>query len=127
MIDIKPKILQALESNQALISLVGHDKDGETRIYQVTAPYADDFPRITFFEMDNVDNRFADDTAIASEIRIQIDVWSKGSTSKIANEVDKTMKSLGFRRTASTDLYEDDTKVFHKGMRYKTNQMIEEE
>ncbi|MED0672036.1 DUF3168 domain-containing protein [Aneurinibacillus aneurinilyticus] len=122
MINIKPKIVQALESNQALVSLLGGK-----RIYQLVAPNPDEFPRITFFEMDNVDDRFADDEAISSEIRIQIDIWSKKSTPNIADEVDKTMKSLGFRRTASADLYEEDTKVFHKGMRYKTIQMIEEE
>lgn len=122
MINIKPKIAQALESNQALVSLLGGK-----RIYQLVAPNPDEFPRITFFEMDNIDDRFADDEAISSEIRIQIDIWSKKSIPKIADEVDKTMKSLGFRRTASADLYEEDTKVFHKGMRYKTIQMIEEE
>ncbi|MFT9848516.1 DUF3168 domain-containing protein [Aneurinibacillus sp. REN35] len=122
MINIKPKIVQALESNQALVSLLGGK-----RVYQLTAPNPNEFPRITFFEMNNIDDRFADDQAFSSEIRVQIDVWSKKSTSDIASEVDKTMKAIDFKRTASADLYEDDTQVFHKGMRYKTNRIIEEE
>lgn len=122
MINIKPKIVQALESNQALVSLLGGK-----RVYQLVAPNPDEFPRITFFEMDNIDDRFADDEAISSEIRIQIDIWSKKSIPKIADEVDKTMKSLGFRRTASADLYEAEERIYHKGMRYKTIQMIEGE
>jgi hypothetical protein len=122
MINIKPEVLQALESNQALVSLLGGP-----RIYQQVAPNPDEFPRITFFEMANFDTTFADDQAIESEIHIQIDIWSKDSTSAIAQEVDRTMKSIGFKREASADLYEDDTKIFHKAMRYSTNREIEEE
>ncbi|MED0676985.1 DUF3168 domain-containing protein [Aneurinibacillus thermoaerophilus] len=122
MINLKPKILQALESNQALVSLLGGK-----RIYQLVAPKPDEFPRVVFYEIDNKDGKFADDEAISSDIKIQVSVFSKGSTSAIAQEVDRTMKSLGFSRYASTDLYEEDTKVFHKPMRYKTSVMIEEE
>lgn len=118
MINLIPIVLQALESNPALVSLIGYDRDGSARIYQLAAPYADDFPRITFFEMINFDSDFADDEAIESRISFQIDIWSKESTMPIAKEVDRTMKELGFRRTSTADLYEDDVKVYHKGMRY---------
>jgi hypothetical protein len=121
MMNLKPMILQALESNQALISLLGGP-----RIYQLVAPDPNEFPRITFFELVNMDSRFADDEAIASEIHFQIDVWSKESTTAIAQEVDRTMKSIGFRRYSAADLYEEDTQVFHKGLRYKTMIEIEE-
>lgn len=120
MINLKPVVLQALESNQALLSLLGGK-----RIYQLVAPDAEEFPRVTFFELDNRDYSFADDTALSSEIKFQISVWSKGSTSAIAMEVDKTMKELGFQRYFATDLYEDDTKVFHKPMRYRTQKEAE--
>lgn len=118
MIDLIPIVLQALESNPALVSLIGHDRDGSARIYQLVAPYADDFPRITFFEMSNFDSDFADDEAIESRISFQIDIWSKESPVPIAKEVDRAMKDLGFRRTSTADLYEDDVNVYHKGMRY---------
>jgi hypothetical protein len=121
MINLKPAVLQALESNQALVSLLGGK-----RIYQLVAPNANEFPRITFFEMTNFDDQYADDSAVSSEIHMQIDVWSKGSTSAIAQEVDKTMKSIGFQRSSAIDLYENDTQVYHKAMRYKTQIMIEE-
>jgi uridylate kinase len=118
MINVKTEVLQALESNQVLISLL----ENESRIYQHTVPEDDatKYPRITFFEMENMDNNFADDTAISSDIYLQIDVWSKGSTTKIAQEVDKTLKQLQFSRTSATDLYENDTAIFHKAMRYRT-------
>lgn len=120
MINVKPEVLQALESNQALVSLLGGP-----RIYQQVALNPDEFPRITFFELTNFGSRYADDTEVESEIHIQIDIWSKGSTSAIATEVDRTMKSIGFQRTSSVDLYESDTKIFHKALRYSTNREVE--
>lgn len=121
MIDLKPAILKALESNQALVSLLGGK-----RIYQLVAPKAEEFPRITFFELNNRGERYADDVELSSDVRIQMDVWSKGNTSRLSEEVDKTMKALGFQRYFATDLYEDDTKVFHKAMRYQTQILFEE-
>lgn len=117
--NIKVIVRNALISNDALILLLGKDEDGSPKVYQLVAPYANDYPRITFFEVVNRDSDFADDQPIASEIVVQIDVWNKGSTSAIAGEVDKTMKELGFSRTSSPDFYEEDTGVFHKAMRFK--------
>lgn len=111
MIHLKDDVYSALTNNQALFNLV----DG--RIYPQTGTGV--YPCITFFEMDNFDNRYADDDPYASRILFQVDVWSKGSTTAMAQEVDKTMKSLGFTRGSSADLYEDDVKLYHKAMRYK--------
>lgn len=113
MINIKPDIKQALESNSALVSLL----DG-THIYQIVAPSDAPLPRVTFFEMINFDSEFADDKPIASEIHIQIDVWSNGNTSAIAEEVDNSLKSIGMTRYYAIDLYEYDTRIYHKSMRY---------
>ncbi len=115
MINLKPQIKNALESNDLLITLLSGP-----RIYQLKAPDADEFPRITFFEFDNFGSLFADDAEASSEIHIQIDIWSKESTSAISDEIDNTMKKLDFARTSAVDLYEEDTKVFHKAMRYST-------
>ncbi|MNI58109.1 hypothetical protein D3C73_1132050 [compost metagenome] len=124
--DIKTEIRSALLNNAALVLLLGRDKDNSVKVYQLAAPYADDYPRITFFEVSNFDSQFADDFAMASEVTVQIDVWSKGSTSAIAGEVDKTIKELGYSRSSSADLYEDDVKVVHKAMRFR-NLLLNEE
>lgn len=116
MINLKPQILLALKADLTLINLLGGSK-----IYQMKAPNATEFPRITFFEYENVGAVFADDTETSSEIFIQLDVWCKdSSTSLISQRVDIVMKSLGFFRLSSQDLYEDnnDTQIFHKAMRY---------
>jgi len=117
MINPKPEILQALESNQALVSLLGGKK-----IYWLVAGMAE-YPYITYSELANHDTDYADDKATASEIHIQVDIWSKGNPTKIAAEVDKTMRRLGYTRYGAIDLYESDTKVYHKALRYETKKM----
>lgn len=116
MLNVKSELLTALQNNTNLISLLGGNK-----IYQVIGPDATEFPRITFFEMTNIDRTYSDDAVWSSEIHIQIDIWNQGAnTSAIALEVDKTMKGLNYQRTSSTDLYEFEERVFHKAMRYVT-------
>lgn len=119
--DVKTEIRSALISNSALTGLLGGQ-----RVYQLSAPNALEYPRITFFEIDNSDSQFADDEAYAADVRVQIDVWSKTSTSAISGEVDKTMKSLGYTRTSAADLYEQDTKVYHKALRYYRSYLEED-
>lgn len=117
--DIKTNILAMLRADSVLTNLVGKDKDNNFKIYQLAAPYADAFPRITYFEVVNQDDEFADDEVLSSLVVVQIDVWSKGSTSAISKEVDRIMKADGWSRTAGPDYYEEDTKVFHKALRYQ--------
>lgn len=118
--DVKAQVRSALLANSDLLALLGKDRFGNDPIYQLRAADPEKFPRITFFEVDNRDRDFADDRSIASLVVVQIDVWSKGSTSVIAGEVDKTMKALGFTRSSSPDFYEEETKIFHKAMRFRT-------
>lgn len=118
--DVKAQVRSALLANSDLLALLGKDRFGNDPIYQLRAADPEKFPRITFFEVDNRDRDFADDQSIASLVVVQIDVWSKGSTSVIAGQVDKTMKSLGFTRSSAPDFLEDDTGVYHKAMRFRT-------
>ncbi|GAB6174505.1 hypothetical protein JCM15765_39830 [Paradesulfitobacterium aromaticivorans] len=121
MISVKSQVLSALKVNSQLIALLG----GEAIYFQI-APDAKQFPRITFFEMSNIGSVFADDTEMASDITLQIDVWCKGNTTDISLEVARTMKGLGFARDSATDLYEDDTGVYHKVLRFSTTVELEE-
>lgn len=119
MIDLKPTIQQALRSNAVLDSLLGKDKKGNVKVYPEVAPDIT-CPYVTFFEIVNFDNNYADNTALSSEIHFQVDVWTQGDTGPIALEVNRTMEELGFTRSGSKDLYEKDTKKYHKILRYKT-------
>lgn len=120
MINLKPTVLAALQGDTQLTTLLGGQY-----IYQLKAPKAAQFPRITFFELANIGAVYADDDEYLSEVTVQVDVWTQAaSTTAIAQRVDVVMKSLGFLRTESEDLYEDDSdiQIFHKAMRYAITQ-----
>lgn len=114
--DIKTLVRNALISNTDLIALLG----GE-RIYHQKAASASEYPRLNYFEVVNSDSHFADDKPYASDVVVQIDVFSKGSTSAIAGQIDKTMKEQGWTRSSAPDYYEEGTGVFHKAMRYRNS------
>jgi hypothetical protein len=115
MIDVKPQVYQALSNDAELVSLLGGK-----RVYQIRAPNATEFPRITFFELTNFSSDYADDVTIAYQVELQIDIWTKGSFSAIAAAVDRVMKSIGFGLIGTAEDYEEDTQVYHKALRYRT-------
>lgn len=114
MIDLKSQVYQVLANDQELITLLGGK-----RVYQIAASDATVYPRVTFFELDNVDADYADDAPMSARVSIQVDVWSKGNYSAIVQRVNELMESIGFVRYYSTDLYETDTGVYHKALRYQ--------
>jgi len=104
-------VLTALQTATALSSLTG--------FYFQYPPDFTNFPMLSYFEVDNLPNLFADNQEIGSEIVFQIDLWGKTSLSNYALAVDSAMTTLDFTRVSAQDLYEVDTKIFHKAMRYK--------
>jgi hypothetical protein len=107
MISMIDTVLNALRNDNALKNLVN------SRVYWIK-PESQQFPRINFFEVLNTETESADDAEYADEIEIQVDIWSQGSTTPIAKEVQRIMRSLGFIHQALPDVYEENTKVFHK-------------
>lgn len=79
---------------------------------------------ITFSEYLQQGEGFADDDEIVTGHYIQINVWSKyildtnTSYRKIVDQVKKLLKEKGFIRKYETELYEPDTKIFHKVLRF---------
>lgn len=112
MIDVIPLVKKTLENDFKLVQLLGGK-----HVSNMASPHK--FPSITFFEMNNMDTQTADNEDYASSISIQIDVWDKKPPNPIAKEVDRVMKSLGFFRFGTADIFEEDTKIYHKGLRYR--------
>lgn len=73
---------------------------------------------ITFFEYNQNAALNADDEEITTNYSIQVDIWSKGDYTSIVKQAKDLMKQAGFRRTTETELYEPDTKIFHKVLRF---------
>lgn len=49
---------------------------------------------------------------------VQVDVFSPGNLIDLSSQVKKAMKDSGFRKNYEVDQYEDDTKLFHKVLRF---------
>lgn len=124
MIDLVPEVAAVLRNRAELIQLLGGDFIWR---HDVPEDYEEQFPRITFFEMSNFDNRYVEDAADSSEIHFQIDIWHKSATAKIGTQVDAAMKEAGFARYSGADLFEEDTKIYHKALRYRTVRRYEED
>lgn len=119
MVNVKPELVAALKGDAQIISLLG----GPFVYFQ----YPEDetqYPRITYYELDNKGFIYADNEEKASQIYIMVDIWSKESTSALASAVNIVMKSLGYVREFAADLFETDTKVFHKPMRFRIEKEV---
>ena len=113
MQNIKSSVLSALQTASALSTLQGQ------KFYFFHPPEFTNLPVGSYFELSNLGNLYADDVEAGSEIIFQIDLWGKTSLSSLAQAVDDVMVGLEFNRILSQDLYENDTKIYHKSMRYR--------
>ena len=112
MQSIKTAVMTALSSAATLSTLGG-------RIY---FHYPSDFtnlPALSYFETSNLGNLYADNVEAGSEIIYQLDLWSRSSTTVLAKAVDDIMIGIDFNRILCVDMYETDTKIYHKSMRYR--------
>lgn len=110
MINIKPQVLKKLE---------------EISNVEVSFFYPQKWTKgkklISYYELDNSEADNADDEEYSSNIAMQVDVWCDSSSecSKLAIEVNKKMKGLGFKRTLALDLFEQNAVKHHKTMRFE--------
>lgn len=115
MINLKPQIYNKLK---------------ETSADEVSFFYPEKWTKgkkiLSYYELDNSEASVADDEEYSSNIAIQIDVWcdTPSECSKLAIEVNKKMKELGFKRTLALDLYENGALKHHKTMRFEKEEIL---
>lgn len=120
MQDAETLVYQALNADEILITLLeGKDVGkGFFRVYNSpVAPNAEEYPRITLFEVVNTDEAVADDEATMSDVNVRVDIWTKDETTlfDITNRVKKVLKTnLLCTVKLGAKLYEQDTEVYHK-------------
>lgn len=90
--------------------------------------YPDEWPNfesndavIVYRLANDVPAGFADDEEYEAQIDVFIDVWAKSPAKldSIANEVKERLKSIEFIRIFNYDLYETETKLYHRTSRYQ--------
>lgn len=118
MINLKPQILKKLEEISGV---------EVSYFYPQEWTNLEKRPAISYYEMDNSVASKADDEEYSSNIAIQIDIWAKSPSqcSKVAIDVNSKMEELEFERTLTVDLYEQETKIYHKTMRFEKIEILE--
>ncbi|MCB2311608.1 hypothetical protein LGL55_10615 [Clostridium tagluense] len=72
---------------------------------------------ITFFNyLENVES-YANNEETSIVYYIQVDVWSKDDYEILIKNVLELLKLAGFKRTYVSEMYEDDTEIYHKIIR----------
>lgn len=78
-------------------------------------------PYITYLEMDNDGSFSADDSLAGYIVYYDIDIYSKGNYTAIAEKVIEVMETAGWTwqpSRSSSDMFEDDTGYFHKTLNF---------
>ena len=73
---------------------------------------------ITFYNYFTSGEAFEDDSESITGYYLQIDVWSKTDYTEIVDKTRNLLIDKGFKRLNEFDLYEDDTKTYHKVMKF---------
>jgi len=111
MTNIKQYLKQVL-SNSEIINLLPDKK-----VYFLHA----ESPKTPYVEYEIYDENgeaWAENREIAATYYIQVDIFSMGDYTDIENMIKDKMIRAGFRRAMAADLYEKDTKLYHKAMRF---------
>lgn len=121
MKDATTLVYQALNPDTQLITLLSErvPSKGWNRIYNdPVAPDADEYPRITMFEVLNDDANPADDDPQDSDVNIRLDYWTKDSSTihlvckQIKKVINSTFNACIIQLEETS--FDDDTKVYHK-------------
>lgn len=108
---IKKYLVDTL-NNPAILTLLADKRTYFLHALNPTAPYLE-------YE---IINEYGEEHSEGSEdfttYLVQVDVFSKKDYYAIEKEVKKIMKEKGFDRDTAVDLYEDDTGLYHKAMRF---------
>lgn len=73
---------------------------------------------IRFFEYDQGAELEADDEEIYTGHYVHLDIFSPGNYLPLVKVVKRKMKQAGFVKNAETEMYEEETKLFHKVLRF---------
>ncbi|MCY6354516.1 hypothetical protein [Clostridium sp. ZS2-4] len=80
--------------------------------------YGKEHTYITFFSYLEKGEQYADNEEKVTGYYIQVDIWSRRDYTNLYEKVKNIMKAAGFIRTSAVDLYEKDTRIYHKAIRF---------
>lgn len=117
--EAQSELFKALRNNTKLTTLaVGG-------YHNLVADQKADIPRIVYTEVRNTDEGYADNKLNKATVNFQISIFTNKTTiakqKEMTKEIAKTMTKLKYKKYDSIDLYEDDTKLYHRALRFTKN------
>jgi hypothetical protein len=121
---MREKLRQDLLDNR-ITQLVGLDMDMEPKVYFLHAPESPKGDYIEYEIYDEEEVFHDENTPIAATYYIQVDIYSPASYSAIEAAVKTVLKEKGYDGGRGPDLYENDTKLYHKPLRFTFTEILE--
>lgn len=75
-------------------------------------------PYIEYEIFDEQGEEWAENKEIATSYYIQVDIFSKTDYTALEEKIKEKLLNAGFERSMAADLYEKDTELYHKAMRF---------
>jgi len=73
---------------------------------------------ITFHEYLETGEEYEEDEESLTAHYVQVDMWSINDYMDLVKAVKNPLIEAGFKRLSEIDLYEEDTKIYHKGLKF---------
>lgn len=117
--EAQSELFRALRTDSELATL---SKGG---FHNLVADPDAEFPRVVYSEINNRPTGHADNNESKATVNFQVSIFNNSQTiihaKTMTKAVDRIMKSLEYSKYDSQDLYEEDTKLYHKALRYEKN------
>lgn len=82
---------------------------------------------VTFILISDLDENYSDDEAETNTTLFQVDIWSKENMEDLKKTIKAVMKKLdNCTYSDGKDLYENDTGIYHKGLRFYITEEVNE-
>lgn len=114
--NIKQYVRQVL-SDIEILNLTG---DKKVYFLHATSPV---LPYVEYEIVDEYGEEFEENEEKHTTYTIQLDIFSQGDYTNIEEKIKEKMKNSGFDRNTCADLWEQDTSLFHKAMRFSITLM----
>lgn len=111
MFNIKQYLNQVLSNNQ-ILNLTA---DNEIYFLHADTPTT---PYVEYEIFDEDGELWEEGKETATNYYVQIDLFSLTDYTELENKIREVMLNASFERSMAADLYEVDTKLYHKAMRF---------
>lgn len=111
MFNAKAYVRNLLMDN-SIISLTG---DNTVHFIHALKPVE---PYIEYEFYDENGNAYEEGKEVATNFYLQVDIFSKGNYTELENGIKTKLSNAGFERSMAADLFEKDTLLNHKAMRF---------